>query len=73
MKRRNERHEKISFSKGQGGGEDLTNNIFLLKEKKTYNPTGSPRICMVDCGLKMNQVWDIFNFLSSLFKRFVFL
>lgn len=27
-----------------------------IKSTKTYNPTGSPRICVVDCGLKLNQI-----------------
>lgn len=27
-----------------------------IKATKTYNPTGSPRICAVDCGLKLNQI-----------------
>jgi carbamoyl-phosphate synthase/aspartate carbamoyltransferase/dihydroorotase len=27
-----------------------------VKTMKTYNPTGSPRICAVDCGLKLNQI-----------------
>jgi len=26
------------------------------KDVQTFNPSGSPRICAVDCGLKMNQV-----------------
>lgn len=26
------------------------------ESKKTYNPEGSPRICAVDCGLKLNQI-----------------
>ncbi|XP_076645661.1 carbamoyl-phosphate synthetase 2, aspartate transcarbamylase, and dihydroorotase rudimentary [Halictus rubicundus] len=25
-------------------------------EKKTYNPSGYPRVCVVDCGLKYNQL-----------------
>ncbi|XP_031835973.1 carbamoyl-phosphate synthetase 2, aspartate transcarbamylase, and dihydroorotase rudimentary [Nomia melanderi] len=25
-------------------------------EKKTYNPDGHPRVCVVDCGLKYNQI-----------------
>lgn len=27
-----------------------------MKSVKTYNPNGSPRICAVDCGLKLNQI-----------------
>ena len=27
-----------------------------VKSVKTYNPSGSPRICAVDCGLKLNQI-----------------
>uniref|UniRef100_A0A182P0V3 ATP-grasp domain-containing protein n=1 Tax=Anopheles epiroticus TaxID=199890 RepID=A0A182P0V3_9DIPT len=27
-----------------------------LAQARTYNPTGSPRICAIDCGLKLNQV-----------------
>lgn len=27
-----------------------------VKAIKTYNPTGSPRICAIDCGLKLNQI-----------------
>ncbi|KAK9731180.1 Carbamoyl-phosphate synthase small chain, CPSase domain [Popillia japonica] len=26
------------------------------KETKTYNPSGTPRICAIDCGLKYNQL-----------------
>ncbi|XP_014614948.1 PREDICTED: CAD protein-like, partial [Polistes canadensis] len=28
---------------------------------KTYNPNGSPRICVVDCGLKYNQLRRLLN------------
>ena len=28
----------------------------VLKVCQTFNPEGSPRICVVDCGLKTNQV-----------------
>ena len=27
-----------------------------VKTVKTFNPSGSPRICAVDCGLKLNQI-----------------
>lgn len=27
-----------------------------IKAIKTYNPSGSPRICAIDCGLKLNQI-----------------
>ena len=27
-----------------------------IKKPITYNPTGTPRICAVDCGLKLNQI-----------------
>lgn len=27
-----------------------------VKAVKTYNPNGYPRICAVDCGLKLNQI-----------------
>lgn len=27
-----------------------------VKETKTYNPNGYPKICAVDCGLKLNQI-----------------
>lgn len=27
-----------------------------VAKPRTYNPTGSPRICAVDCGLKLNQI-----------------
>lgn len=27
-----------------------------IKAAKTYNPTGAPKICVVDCGLKLNQI-----------------
>lgn len=30
--------------------------IFLQPNTITYNPTGSPHICVVDCGLKNNQL-----------------
>ena len=37
---------------------NLTNLVAEVstKQTKTYNPAGSPTICAVDCGLKMNQV-----------------
>ncbi|XP_022916076.1 multifunctional protein r [Onthophagus taurus] len=37
---------------------NLTNLVedVSVKEVVTYNPNGSPRICVVDCGLKFNQL-----------------
>ncbi|XP_015120937.1 CAD protein [Diachasma alloeum] len=31
------------------------------KSPKTYNPQGSPKICVVDCGLKYNQIRCLLN------------
>ena len=35
----------------------------------TYNETGSPRICAVDCGLKMNQVYYTFIIRIIIIKK----
>lgn len=34
---------------------NLVNEV-SIKKAVTYNPTGSPRICAIDCGLKLNQI-----------------
>ncbi|XP_050310557.1 CAD protein isoform X2 [Anthonomus grandis grandis] len=42
---------------------NLRNLVAEVSTKKTitYNPTGSPRICAVDCGLKFNQIRCFIN------------
>ncbi|CAG9761006.1 unnamed protein product [Ceutorhynchus assimilis] len=50
--------DSLSFS-----DPNLNNLVAEVSIKKTvtYNPTGSPRICAVDCGLKYNQIRCFLN------------
>ncbi|GJQ71591.1 CAD [Trypoxylus dichotomus] len=47
----NEVHEKFVDPNERNLVEEVS-----TKEVKTYNPSGVPRICAIDCGLKYNQL-----------------